>query len=597
MAENEKQFDLEKATRNFQKAAECCSQGRFDAAKDLLLKGIKACPTHSESHRLLGQIYFQNGDTEKAENTVLEALRLDPKNMWALILMGNIFAKDKDKSNVAETYYNKVLEYYPDNAIALNNVAGTFLAKNEYSKGILYLEKALEIDDTYINSYYGLALAHYKNNNLQDAFEYAAAGVKKGKNRAEDPAVRSELLKLFLTIARDICESTDYESMVFDIAYKLENDFNITIKFQQKDDLDTLARLQFADFYKRDFHLILYKKEGLYQHYILHELTHLDMMLRAKQAGTLKVIGSSQNNFDLFMQEYRRHFDGLKKTYSPADIQNLAKSLFQGLSLQLMNSPLDMFVEERIFAKTEFRPLQLMSLFNMEQSNLGSVKQTANVQEFPQFIKDTNKLLILGQSLMLKRLYGMDFISNFGSSSNMLNNAREMFDDFENSLLDYHDGDEYELFEKFATKLGLIKYFAITNFAADKEATLTENIKNDVDRKQETFNSTHNPESIDPTITMMMACYMVGAMKYFETLLPEDVKKIAFEIAMVGQSGINPNQKSGYTLNLIPDKDFGGYELLAYYYTSWAQVAPEMLSQLGLPFDDAYKMAKKMLNK
>lgn len=597
MAENEKQFDLEKATRNFQKAAECCSQGRFDAAKDLLLKGIKACPTHSESHRLLGQIYFQNGDTEKAENTVLEALRLDPKNMWALILMGNIFAKDKDKSNVAETYYNKVLEYYPDNAIALNNVAGTFLAKNEYSKGILYLEKALEIDDTYINSYYGLALAHYKNNNLQDAFEYAAAGVKKGKNRAEDPAVRSELLKLFLTIARDICESTDYESLVFDIAYKLENEFNITIKFQQKDDLDTLARLQFADFYKRDFHLILYKKEGLYQHYILHELTHLDMMLRAKQAGTLKVIGSSQNNFDLFMQEYRRHFDGLKKTYSPADIQNLAKSLFQGLSLQLMNCPLDMFVEERIFAKTEFRPLQLMSLFNMEQSNLGSVKQTANVQEFPQFIKDTNKLLILGQSLMLKRLYGMDFISNFGSSSNMLNNAREMFDDFENSLLDYHDGDEYELFEKFATKLGLIKYFAITNFAADKEATLTENIKNDVDRKQETFNSTHNPESIDPTITMMMACYMVGAMKYFETLLPEDVKKIAFEIAMVGQSGINPNQKSGYTLNLIPDKDFGGYELLAYYYTSWAQVAPEMLNQLGLPFGKAYELAKQMLNK
>ena len=597
MAENEKQFDLEKATRNFQKAAECCSQGRFDAAKDLLLKGIKACPTHSESHRLLGQIYFQNGDTEKAENTVLEALRLDPKNMWALILMGNIFAKDKDKSDVAETYYNKVLEYYPDNAIALNNVAGTFLAKSEYSKGILYLEKALEIDDTYINSYYGLALAHYKNNNLQDAFKYAAAGVKKGKNRAEDPAVRNELLKLFLTIARDICESTDYESMVFDVARKLENDFNITIKFQQKDDLDTLAKLQFADFYKRDYHLVLYKKDKLYQHYILHELTHLDMMLRAKQAGTLKVIGSSQNNFDLFMQEYKRHFDGLKKTYSQADIQNLAKSLFQGLSLQLMNSPLDMFVEERIFAKTEFRPLQLMSLFNMEQSNLGSVKQTANVQEFPQFIKDTNKLLILGQSLMLKRLYGMDFIANFGSSSNMLNNVHEMFGDFENSLLGYHDGDEYELFERFATKLGLIKYFAITNFAVDKDATLTENIKNDVDHKQEVFDSTHNPESVDPAITMMMSCYMVGAMKYFETLLPEDVKKIAFEIAMVGQNGISPNQKSGYTLKSIPDKDFGGYELLAYYYTSWAQVAPEMLDQLKLPFDKAYELAKQMLNK
>ena len=89
---------------------------------------------------------------------------------------------------------------------------------------------------------------------------------------------------------------------------------------------------------------------------------------------------------------------------------------------------------------------------------------------------------------------------------------------------------------------------------------------------------------------------MVSALKYFEGLLPEDIEKIAFECAMVGQNGISPAQKNGYKLNSVPEKDFGGYELLAYYYVSWAISHPEMLDKLKLPFDDAYALARKQFD-
>jgi hypothetical protein len=79
-------------------------------------------------------------------------------------------------------------------------------------------------------------------------------------------------------------------------------------------------------------------------------------------------------------------------------------------------------------------------------------------------------------------------------------------------------------------------------------------------------------------------------------LLPEDIEKVAFECAMVGQNGISPAQKSGYKLNNVPGKDFSGYELLAYYYVSWAISHPEMLDKLQLPFADAYSMAKQMFD-
>lgn len=61
---------------------------------------------------------------------------------------------------------------------------------------------------------------------------------------------------------------------------------------------------------------------------------------------------------------------------------------------------------------------------------------------------------------------------------------------------------------------------------------------------------------------------------------------------MVGVNGIHSANK--YKLKTIPDKEFSGYELLAWYYVSWAIAIPEMLDQLDLPFAKAYETALSM---
>ena len=101
-------------------------------------------------------------------------------------------------------------------------------------------------------------------------------------------------------------------------------------------------------------------------------------------------------------------------------------------------------------------------------------------------------------------------------------------------------------------------------------------------------------DGANPTETMMMSMYMLGAMEYFDTLDPHDVHCIALEIAMVGVTGIHPEKK--YSINSIPDKEFGGYQLLAYYYVSWARAIPDKIEQLGLPFSKAYESALQMYN-
>ncbi|MCR5752195.1 MAG: hypothetical protein K6G91_09540 [Kiritimatiellae bacterium] len=77
-------------------------------------------------------------------------------------------------------------------------------------------------------------------------------------------------------------------------------------------------------------------------------------------------------------------------------------------------------------------------------------------------------------------------------------------------------------------------------------------------------------------------------------MTPEQVKSVASEIAVVGTRGISTAKDSHYSLKTIPDVDFTGYNLLAYYYVSWARAFPEHLSKVGLPFDDAYNLAMQM---
>ena len=111
--------------------------------------------------------------------------------------------------------------------------------------------------------------------------------------------------------------------------------------------------------------------------------------------------------------------------------------------------------------------------------------------------------------------------------------------------------------------------------------------------RQDEFYKQHK-DGDDPMKTMMMSMYMLGALEYFEGMPKDKIKVIAMEIAMKGVTGISPDKKSGYSVPSMPDKDFGGYQFLAFYYVSWALAIPEKLAALGLPFDTAWQTAQEM---
>lgn len=593
-----------------QYALDLCNKHKFDEALPILEEIIKIDPQNSEAWRTLAQVHwFYQHMPEKAYDELIEALRCNPKNIWALVLMGNLLTKEKNDVDHAKLYYDKVLEFYPDNAIAINNIGATYMERKDYEGALPFMEKALDIDDSYANSYYGLGLCYYKLGKIEDAFEVCHKGALKSSDRPENPAVREELIKLYLTVAKDYADKTNYINVWKGIKDELEAIDHVNIHIVEDKSLNVHAKMEYAPLHAAKEHIIRYNPEkDFVEHLFIHEMMHLKMNQQASQANRGKAIISSDATRTAFKKRYMKF---MQKTHSHIPATELNKVLFglaDGLGLQLMNCPLDLFVEHMIYSYYQIaRPIQMLSLFHMEQDNINAVKQAAQNGFFPKEIVYANKVMNIVSSMHFKDMYGINLIGQYHPTKQELMHAKDLYDEFKAYLDTYKAGDEYEMVEYFVQSFNMEELIEIID-----ESQVTEGMKADLSMKNDLKDlakdalseedadaanaqfALNHQDGADPTETMMMSMYMLGAMEYFDTLNPHDVHRIALEIAMVGVTGIDPKKK--YSIKSIPDKEFGGYQLLAYYYVSWARAIPDKLAHLGLSFSKAYDSALQMYN-
>jgi len=593
-----------------QQALDLCNKNEFDKALPLLEDTIKDNPQDSEAWRVLAQIHwFHHHQPDKAYDELIEALRCEPKNIWALVLMGNLLTKEKNDVEHAQQYFNKVLEYHPDNAIAINNIGATFMERKDYEGALPYMEKALALDDSYANSYYGLALCYYKLDRLEDAFEICYKGALKSSDRPENPAVREELIKLYITVAKEYAAKTNYINVWKGIKDELEAVDHVNIRIVEDKSLNVHAKMEYAPLHAAKEHVIRYNPDkDFVEHLFIHEMMHLKMSQQATKANRAKAVVSSESTRSAFK---KRYLSFMKKKHSHIPSQELDKviaGLADGLGLQLMNCPLDLLVEHNIYSDYKIvRPIQMLSLFHMEQDNIEAVKQTASNGFFPKEIVYANKVMNIVTSMHFKDMYGINLIGQYHPTKQELEHAKDLYDEFKAYVDTYKAGDEYEMLEYFVQSFNMEELVEIVD-----ENQVTANMKADLSMKSDLKDlaegalseedadaanaqfALNHQDGADPAETMMMTMYMLGAMEYFDTLDTQDVHRIAIEIAMVGVTGINPKKK--YSIKSMPGKEFGGYQFLAYYYVSWARAIPEKLDKLGLPFSKAYESALQMYN-
>lgn len=168
-------FD-QKEEGDFNRAVSLCEAGKFSDAKPILLQLIGKNPANSEYHRILGQVYSEQGDQDEAINSLIDALRWNPKNGWALLLMGNIFGKFRNDVATAMNYYDQAMKVNPDDYISAINIGVFLLSEGKTVEAKKYLEKALEINDKFPNAHLLAGRIAEMENNLTAAFDSTITG-------------------------------------------------------------------------------------------------------------------------------------------------------------------------------------------------------------------------------------------------------------------------------------------------------------------------------------------------------------------------------------------------------------------------------------
>jgi Tfp pilus assembly protein PilF len=588
--------------RQFQKAVGYCEKGEFGAAKPLLEDLAKRNPTNSEVYRILGQISSEEGDQDAAIDYLIDALRWDPKNGYALTMMGNIWAKYKHDIDTAFKYYNQAVAVDPNDHIAVNNIGANLLQLNRVDEAKQFLDQALALNKDYPNTHYGLSVVYARQNDLDAAFDAVIEALK--KNRSRDKLYATSV-KHAQELAADLIRRQNAAIIVKEFAQELEDRAGKPVQFEPTMDIPTTAKLEVAENHKRPFHVVKFKPDHPEVYHLqMHELEHLRLILEARESGVNKLFVMRKEQRASFIRSLEKDVKRLSRIgYQDESIEKYILGLVDGMNRQVYNAPIDLFIEQRLYDDyPQLRPYQFVSLHQLLNEALQATTHKEAAALSPPEILSKSRTYNLLLALQFAELYGIDRTDAFGATPSESRLAKKFWNEFVEYRLDRQAGEEYELVQHWGQDLRLDGFFElvdektyrttgngtldeqITNIEADPLNQFSDNPEREKDQQQ------FNESAAALGVNMAVAMYMAGAIEYLAKLSSEKVKEIAFEIAMLGTQGIRPD-KQGYKLHHIPGETFSGYHLLAYYYVSWKIAHPELLDGLKLPYDKEYAIA------
>ena len=522
----------------------------------------------------------------------------------ALLMMGNIFAKFKSDISTAMKYYDQALFANPKDYITMNNIGANLLEQCKFDEAKKYFWEAIKINDQYPNTQFALGVIAEKENDLHSAFFSIVQAIK--VNKLKDILYQNSVKKSF-ELAQKIIDTGIGKKIVKEYRHKLEFEGSTEIDIKEDSEISTAAKIEFAEYYDRPKHLIRFKPNyPAVEHLIMHELVHLDFVIEARKEQLNQIFVSTQNHKSAFIKELDPTIKKFHKMAIPEDsIERYCSSLFDGMNLQVYNTPIDLFIENFIYNEyAELRPYQFLSLYTLIQQGLKSVTDKKTIELTQKDILSKSKVYNIVHALQYKDLFGIDLIKEFKPSLSELKTAQDFYEEYLQYREDREPAEEYELVLHWAEDLKLDKNFELINEIEYRtKRTNIDNLLTSIEedpydleskdpykeREMEKFQKSQKQIGTNMAVVM----FMVDALQFFEGMPQEEIKKIAFEIAMYGTQGYHPDKKD-YRISSIPKKDFSGYHILAYYYVSWALAIPDMVSQLDLPYAEEYKLAMAM---
>lgn len=290
------------------------------------------------------------------------------------------------------------------------------------------------------------------------------------------------------------------------------------------------------------------------------------------------------------------------------------KKMYDGINLQMYNAPIDLFIEQRLYDRYEkLRPIQFLSLLRLQKQVIAGANDPTAKKIAPRFVREANIILSYTQLFQFQELFGVNLVNQIKEPL-FYKKAKNIYKEYTKMKDDKEGGEEYDLIKWWAEDLKLEPYFSLQheNHSNDQELSakqsselkLIEDVMAEIENDPYGLNtkSVFEDEQMQKFVesnrksntNMAVVMHMADAIRYFSGKSKEKAKEAGFEIAELGRYGIDPNKGETYSLRTIPNKSFSGWKMLAYMYITWSIFEPSVVPELGLDFEDEYKLAKAL---
>jgi tetratricopeptide (TPR) repeat protein len=151
-------------------------RGKYDLAISYFQAGLREDAADVELLNGLAMAYKCKKDLKKAEEVLIEAIRLNPKDSVTHNNLGMVYYQIGEKEK-ARLCLQKALELDPRSAPAYTNLGLVFCTLNQWEEAIRLNKKAIEISPCSIEPYLNLALIYEKRGLLDKAEWYLKKGL------------------------------------------------------------------------------------------------------------------------------------------------------------------------------------------------------------------------------------------------------------------------------------------------------------------------------------------------------------------------------------------------------------------------------------
>ncbi len=573
------------AVKTYNKAVQDAQQGDYAKAIKRFEKVLATLPLHVEARRNLAMACLESGDAGKALEHLKECIQLDPQNVWSYLLLGNIYAQQHKNYDVAEFYFQKGLSISPTDNILLNNYAVVKIGRQQFKEAQSLFEQALASDPSYPNTYVGLARLHQSQGNTQRALELLQTLFAQPKSQdIRSAPMYQQAWNLFVEINREVAEKNCDEliAAISDHKKEIEERTGFPVSIVEDDSLDFLSgQVQMAWKHNRTDHLIRYRKKqpAVAPHLIAHEIEHILLEDAARKRGRNLFFTTTERSREHALRAIGDHSQKLQKQgYDKEKASQLLLQLASGLCGQLFNCPIDMMVEYSVYKKYDnLRPSQIFSLNHIYQEAYSVFTNTEIRKVAPPFIHRASLTLNCASALFLDYLFSnaSDYAAPYKSSP-VFPVGLQLFNIWKNKLNSFTPGDEYGLVDEFARLLKLQNWYEWKPDTVAPPADAGTAIAT-------------NPQLLKEKESAAYT-YCLDALKRFDSKSRDEIFKIASEIGLLGEHGIDyKNPTAIYTLKSIPQEQFCGLHLMSLMFVGFKITRPDIAT--GLDFNDAYQLA------